>query len=95
VLELLAHEVEVECLPTDLPESLSVDVSSLEIGDSLPVSALSPPRGVTVTTPASEPLVTVVPPKITVEEAEAVAPAAEEPEVISRGAAEGEEEEER
>ena len=95
VLELLLHELEIECLPTDLPESVSVDVSSLEIGDSLTVAALSLPPEVTLVTPTAEPLVTVVAPKVTVEEAEAAAaPAAEEPEVISRGA-EGEEEEEQ
>jgi len=97
VLELLIHEVEVECLPTAIPESLTVDVSQLGIGDSLPVSALSVPEGVTVHTPGTDTLVTVVPPRVEVEAAapevvEAVAEEAE-PEVIGRGRAEEEEEE--
>jgi large subunit ribosomal protein L25 len=35
VLEHLAREVEIECLPADIPETLVVDVSGLKIGDSL------------------------------------------------------------
>jgi large subunit ribosomal protein L25 len=96
VLELVLHEVEVECLPTALPEALTVDVSALDVGDSLPVSALQVPEGVSVVTPAEDPLVTVLAPKVTAEEAAAEAAAvaaAEEPEVIGRGAAEEEEEE--
>ncbi len=93
ILELLLHEVEIECLPTDLPEAVTVEVSALEIGDALPASALVLPPTVTLLTPPDEPLVTVVPPKVEAEEVPA-APAAEvaEPEVIGRGA-EAEEEE--
>ena len=37
VLEHLLREIEVECLPTDIPEVIEVDVSKLMIGDSLSV----------------------------------------------------------
>ncbi len=37
-LEQLMHEVEVKCLPGDLPEHLEMDITALEIGDSLYVS---------------------------------------------------------
>ena len=44
ILEHLLREVEVECLPTDIPSKLEVDVSGLEIGDSLHVDALTIPN---------------------------------------------------
>ncbi|HEX8372157.1 MAG TPA: 50S ribosomal protein L25 [Chthoniobacterales bacterium] len=43
------HEIELECLPKDLPESLQVDVSGLNIGDSIHVRDLVLPAGVTST----------------------------------------------
>ena len=43
------HEIELECLPKDLPESIQVDVSGLNIGDSIHVRDLVLPAGVTST----------------------------------------------
>ncbi|MDT8435979.1 MAG: 50S ribosomal protein L25/general stress protein Ctc [Gemmatimonadota bacterium] len=37
VLQQIRHEIEVECLPTDIPELFEVDISALDIGDSLHV----------------------------------------------------------
>ena len=48
---LLAHnliEVEVSCLPKDLPEFLEVDVAELQVGASLHLSDLTPPSGVAI-----------------------------------------------
>jgi large subunit ribosomal protein L25 len=48
---LVSHElveVEIECLPRDLPEYIEIDISALEIGDSLHLSDLVVPKGVTV-----------------------------------------------
>ncbi|MGH2730998.1 MAG: 50S ribosomal protein L25/general stress protein Ctc [Actinomycetota bacterium] len=41
VLEQPLHQVEVRCLPTDVPESVEADISGLAIGDSLRVSDLA------------------------------------------------------
>ncbi len=49
---LLAHdlvEVEISCLPKDLPEFIEVDVSALEIGDSVHMSDLKLPAGTELT----------------------------------------------
>nr|WP_297459218.1 50S ribosomal protein L25/general stress protein Ctc [uncultured Halomonas sp.] len=46
VLHVLANEVEISCLPKDLPEYLEVDISELEIGDTLHLSDLKLPKGV-------------------------------------------------
>ncbi len=48
VLEVTLRTVEIECLPGDLPEAITVDVSKLQIGDSVHVRDLVLPKGVTV-----------------------------------------------
>jgi large subunit ribosomal protein L25 len=99
VLDFVHREVDVECLPADIPEHIEVDVSGLMVGQAVRV------RDVAVNvkwTPVSESdlmLVHVIMPKI-----EEVAPAAEaaaaaaatpaEPEVIKKGKVEKPEEEE-
>jgi large subunit ribosomal protein L25 len=48
---LLSHEqteVEIECLPKDLPEFIAVDISGMEVGDTLHLSDLQVPEGVTL-----------------------------------------------
>ena len=48
---LVSHdltEVSIECLPKDLPEFIEVDVSALDIGDSIHLSGLTVPEGVTL-----------------------------------------------
>jgi len=48
VLEHLLWEVQVECLPTDIPQKLEVDVSNLKIGDALFIKDISAPKGVKI-----------------------------------------------
>jgi large subunit ribosomal protein L25 len=48
VLSQVAREVRVEALPLEVPERLELDVSSMEIGDSLRLTDLSTPEGVTL-----------------------------------------------
>lgn len=46
-LEISLHEVEVSCLPKDLPEQIDLDVSGLDIGDTIHVAGLPEIKGVT------------------------------------------------
>ena len=83
VLEVTLRTLEIECLPGDLPESITVDVSKLEIGDSVHVGSLTLPKGVTVLNDPELTVAHVAPP--TVEEEPAApseAPAGAQPEVI-------------
>ncbi|MBZ9538522.1 50S ribosomal protein L25/general stress protein Ctc [Modicisalibacter tunisiensis] len=48
VLHVLATEVQISCLPKDLPEYLEVDVSGLGLGETLHLSDLTLPAGVTL-----------------------------------------------
>ncbi len=93
LLELLEFELEVECLPTDIPESIRVEVADLGIGDSLTIADIAFPEGVT---PTGEPEMAVVSVVMPAEEEEEEEPetAMAEPEVIGREAEPEEEAEE-
>ena len=71
ILQPIVREIEVECLPLDIPEYFDVDVSLLDIGDSVHIEELTMPANVTAVYESNFPLVAVVPP--TVEEAPAAA----------------------
>ena len=75
ILQPIVREVEVECLPLDIPEFFDVDVSALDIGDSVHIEELTMPEGVTVVAETNLALVAVVPPSIE----EAPTPAVEAP----------------
>jgi large subunit ribosomal protein L25 len=75
ILQPIIREIEVECLPLDIPEFFNVDVSALDIGDSVHIEELTMPEGVTAVSEAGQALVAVVPP--TVEEAPVAAEPAE------------------
>lgn len=50
VLQIIARNVEVECLPKDIPSSIEVDISGLDINQTLHVSNLQLPNGVVAVT---------------------------------------------
>lgn len=60
-------ELEIRCLPKDIPGHISIDVSGLEIGDSLHVSDLAIPEQIDVLTDDVRTVVTVSAPRIEVE----------------------------
>ena len=91
ILQAVRHEIEVECLPLEIPEKIEVDVSALEIGDSLHVKDLVFSENVKPVTDQEETIIVVSAPRVEVEEeapaeevpeegVEAEAPAAEAPE---------------
>ncbi|MAW88602.1 MAG: 50S ribosomal protein L25/general stress protein Ctc [Phyllobacteriaceae bacterium] len=49
VLNVVRHEVEVECPANAIPEALEIDLTGLDIGDSVHISAVTLPKGVTPT----------------------------------------------
>jgi large subunit ribosomal protein L25 len=65
VLEHVTREVNIEALPNDIPERLQADVSSLQINDTLTLSAVTAPDGVTILDDLDETVVaTLTPPKL-------------------------------
>ena len=88
ILDFVTRELQIECLPADIPEKIAVDVSGLELGKHLRVSDLTLPGKLKVLTEPGVVIAHVVAPRA--EEAPAVveAPAeaaAAEPEVIKKG----------
>ncbi len=49
VLNVVRHEVELRCSPDSIPEQLEADLSGLEIGDTLHISAIALPEGAELT----------------------------------------------
>jgi large subunit ribosomal protein L25 len=94
ILEHILYEVEVECLPGDIPEHIKVDVSHLDVGDSIHVSDI-PVTKVEILTDPERSIATVVPPTIIkepVEKEELEEELIEEPELVEKERKEGEEE---
>ncbi|MGD9903219.1 MAG: 50S ribosomal protein L25 [Vicinamibacterales bacterium] len=97
ILEFLHKEVEVECLPTEIPEHLDIDVSALELGQAIYMKDLAANVTWTPVSDADLMLVHVVAAKVVAEPAAdagaaAAAPgaAATEPEVAKKGKADKE-----
>jgi len=97
VIQHVMHKIEVECLPRNIPEHIVVDVAGLKLGDSIHISDLNF-EDIDFIAPKDSLIVQVTHPKVK----EEAAPAAEgegeleesaEPEVISKGKQEKEEEE--
>ena len=91
VLDYQLREVEVECLPADVPEYLELDITELEIGHSLHVSDLKTPTNATIVTEPDRAVVTMLAPRVAVEEEEAEEEMPAEPEVIGEESSESEE----
>ena len=90
LLEQSLRTLEVECLPRDLPDKITVDVSGLNIGDSIHVRNIQLPAGVAAKTHADLTAFSVLAPAVEEEPVAAVAEAAAGPEVIKEKKEEGE-----
>lgn len=73
VLEQQHHELEIHCLPANLPEEVSVDIGELEMGDSLHVSDIVFPEGVSPTLEGDVIVVLVSEPRVSAADEEAAA----------------------
>jgi large subunit ribosomal protein L25 len=88
VLAQVTNEVNVEALPMEVPEHLEADVSEMQIGDTLRLSALTPPEGVTLLDDLEETVIATVTQPMREEEPE---PVEGEEGAEAEAAAEGEE----
>lgn len=98
IMQHTLREVEIECLPDKIPGSYEIDISQLEVGQSIHVSDLNFGEGIKVLTNFGDVIATVTTPVV-----EEAAPAAEEevtaeaaePEIIKKGKKEEEGEKEK
>ena len=80
VIDFALHKLEVECIPSELPEHIEVDVTNLHVNESIHVSDLNLPN-LTIVTPADLGIVSITPPRVGADESASIT----EPEVISKG----------
>lgn len=95
ILQFILRELTVKCLPTQIPQKIDVDVSKLEIGHVIMVKDLAKPEDMEIVNEPGSIIVNIVAPTVIEEKAPeaaaGAAPAAAEPEVISKGKKEKEE----
>jgi large subunit ribosomal protein L25 len=89
VLEHVTRELTIEALPTDIPDTLTHDVSQMQINDTLTLDALTPPSTVTLIDDPETVIATLSPPRLQVEAEDEIE---QETAVVGEGeaAAEGE-----
>ena len=87
-VDFVTREVEIECLPKDIPEHIEIDISGLHLRQSLKARDITLPEGVKLITSSDTILVLIEVPlkeeEIEVEEEEEVIAEEEEPEVIGK-----------
>ena len=70
ILDHALREVELECLPSAIPDAIELDVTSLNLGDSIHVRDLVVGEGISVRTNEDLPVVSVILPTVVEEEPE-------------------------
>jgi large subunit ribosomal protein L25 len=84
VLEHVTREVQIEALPNDIPERLELDVSGMQINDTLHLDVLAAPSGVTIVGDLEETVIaTLTPPRL---QADAEEGLEQETQVVGEGA---------
>ena len=83
VLQQLLRELEIECLPLDIPEAITIDVSPLEIHHSFHVSDLKLDR-IEILTDSEQVIVSILSPRLEETPAAAAGEESKEPEVITQ-----------
>jgi len=89
ILQIIRRELEVYCLPANIPEQIEIDITPLEMGDSVHVSEVPLPENVEIPYEVDFTILTVVSPKMEEPEEEALEEeGAEEGEEAAEGEAE-------
>ena len=89
--DIISREIEIECMPLEVPASIDIDVTALGVGDAIRVRDLPESDKFKYVTPPERVVVHVIAPKVEVEEEEEAAEegeeaaAAAEPEVTEKG----------
>jgi len=83
IVQIVRRELEILCLPGEIPESIAIDISSLDIGDAIHVEDIQLPEGVEISPDTNFTVVTVTSPKAEEEPEEEV----EEGEAAAEGEA--------
>jgi large subunit ribosomal protein L25 len=100
LVDFVTRDIEVQCLPTNIPEHIDVDVSELMLNQAIRLRDVAPDPNWKAVTDLDTMIVHVVMPKAeesaaATTEAAAAAPAPTEPEVVKKGKADEKEEKEK
>ncbi len=87
VLEQVTRELNIEALPNEIPDTITLDVSAAEIGDTITLASVTAPAGVELLDDAETVVVTLTPPRLSTEADEEIET---ETEVVGEAGAEGE-----
>jgi large subunit ribosomal protein L25 len=93
IIELMLYEIEISCLPTQIPEKIEVDISKLVMGEAILAGDLQLPKGVELITAPDEHVVVASAPRVEAapaEAAEGAEEAGEPAETAPAGGAEAE-----
>jgi len=82
IIEHHVRDLEVECLPTQIPDKIELDASHIDIGHSLHVSDISVPEGIKIISDPTGVILNVSAPKVEEEVEEEVAEEGVEPELV-------------
>lgn len=70
IIQIIRRELEILCLPSNIPAAIEIDISMLGIGDSIHVDEISLPEGVEIPENVNFTMITVLTPKVEEEPAE-------------------------
>lgn len=78
ILQIIRRELEILCLPTEIPETIEIDITDLDIGDSIHVKEIPFKGDIEIPVDVNFTVITIVSPKAEVEEVEEAEVEAEE-----------------
>ncbi|MCJ8281076.1 MAG: 50S ribosomal protein L25/general stress protein Ctc [Rivularia sp. ALOHA_DT_140] len=64
ILDTVITQMQLNCLPENIPDTIDIDVTNLHVGDSLHVNEIVLPEGVSLTAESEEVVVSVLPPQV-------------------------------
>ena len=67
VIQTLSNEIKIECLPTNIPNIIEIDISDLNIGDTLRVKDIKPMNGIEILSNPESTIISVLAPRLVVE----------------------------
>jgi len=83
IMQILMHDIEIRCMPSQVPASIQVDVSNLGLGDNLHASQITMPAGIELKSDPNDILVTILVPQKETKAEETEEPAAAEAEMAA------------
>ena len=67
VIQTLSNEIKIECLPTNIPNIIEINISDLNIGDTLRVKDIKPMDGIEILSNPESTIISVLAPRLVVE----------------------------